>query len=85
MAEKIDAKRFALAGAVIWSLTIFGTTLISVATGYAKEFVNAYGSLHPGYSISVAGAFVGLAYAFACAAIGLYIFARLYNYLENKI
>jgi len=81
----LNAKAFSLAAAIVWSATIFITTLISVATGFAKAFLEAYGSLHPGYSISLAGAFIGLVYAFICAGIGSYVLVWLYNKLEKKI
>ncbi len=84
MTEKLNAKNLGLAAAIVWSLTIFGTILISSATGYAKEFLNAYGSLHPFYTITVAGAFIGLVYAFICGFVGLYAFAWLYNRLGRK-
>ncbi len=80
----LNEKSFALAGGIIWSLTIFGTTLLSVATGYAQDALQIYANIHPGYSITVAGAFIGLIYAFVCSTIGLYVFAKLYNYIENK-
>ncbi len=80
----LNEKALALSGGVVWGLTLFGTTLLSAATGFGKSMMGVYGSIHPGYSITYAGAFIGLAYAFACAAVGLFVFAKLYNYLENK-
>lgn len=84
LAEKLNAKNLALAAAVVWGLTIFGTTLLSVAAGYGTAFLVSYGSLHPGYSISIAGAFIGFIYAFACAFAGIYAFAWLYNRLGAR-
>lgn len=80
----LNSKALALSGGIVWGLTIFGTTLLSAATGFGKAMMEVYGSIHPGYSITYAGAFVGLAYAFACAAAGLFVFAKLYNYFEKK-
>lgn len=80
----LNEKALALTGGVAWGLTIFGTTLLSAATGFGRAMMEVYGSIHPGYSITYGGAFVGLAYAFACAAVGLFVFAKLYNYLESK-
>jgi len=80
----LNEKALALSGGIIWGLTIFGTTLLSAATGFGKAMMEVYGSIHPGYSISYTGAFVGLAYAFACAAAGLLVFAKLYNYMEKR-
>lgn len=81
----INTKAFALAAGILWSLAIFATTLIAATTGLGKAFMEIYGSLHPGYSVSIGGAFVGLIYSFFCAAIGAYVFAWLYNRLETRV
>lgn len=81
----LDAKRLVLAGGIVWGLTIFGTNLFSVITGYATIFLNMYASLYPGYTVSPAGSVVGLVYAFSRSFAGLYVFAWLYNWLEKKI
>jgi len=80
----LNTKAFALSAGVIWGLIIFATTLLSVATGYGKAFLEAYGSLHPGYSISIAGAAIGVVYAFICAFVGIYVLVGLYNKLEKR-
>lgn len=80
----LNEKALALSGGIVWGLAIFGTTLLSAATGFGKAMMEVYGSIHPGYSITVAGAFVGLIYAFACAAVGLFVFAKIYNYMEKR-
>ena len=81
----LNAKAFALSAGIVWSLTIFITTIASVATGFGKVFLEAYGSIHPGYSITYAGAFIGLVYAFICASVGGYVLIWLYNRLEKKL
>ncbi len=80
----LNAKALALSGGIVWGLSIFGTTLLSVTTGLGRAMMEVYGSIHPGYSITYAGAFVGLAYSFVCASVGLFVFAKLYNYFESK-
>ena len=80
----LNTKAFALSAGIIWGLTIFLTTLLSVASGYGKAFLESYGSLHPGYSISFFGAFIGLVYAFICAFVGIYVLIGLYNRLEKR-
>jgi len=80
----LNTKSFALSAGIIWGLVIFVTTIISVATGYGKPYLEAYGSLHPGYSISILGAFIGLVYAFICAFVGIYILIWLYNRFEKR-
>ncbi len=80
----LNPKKLGLAAGIVWGATIFLTTLISVATGYGKAFLESYGSLHPGYSISLLGSVVGLVYAFICAFVGLYVFGLIHNKLEKK-
>lgn len=84
MARYLDPKRLGLAAGVLWGLTIFSTTLIASATTYGKAFLESYGSLHPGYSITATGSVVGLIYAFICAFVGMYVLAWLYNWLGEK-
>ena len=82
----LNTKAFALSAGIIWGLTIFLTTLLSVATGgYGKVILESYGNLHPGYSISIVGASIGLAYAFICAFVGIYVLVGLYNKLEKRL
>lgn len=80
----LNAKALALSAGIVWGLTVFSTTLLAVATGFGTKLMEVYGSVHPGYAITVAGAFVGLVYAFACAAAGAYVLVWLYNKLEKK-
>ncbi len=81
----LNGKALALSGGIVWGLTIFGTTLLAAATGFGRAMMEVYGNIHPGYSITYGGAFVGLAYAFACAAVGLFVLAKLYNYMEKRV
>lgn len=80
----LNTKAFSLSAGIIWGLTIFITTLLSTVTGYGKTFLESYGSLHPGYSISIAGAAIGLVYAFICAFVGAYVLISLYNRFEKR-
>ncbi len=80
----LNTKAFALSTGIVWGLIIFITTLLSATAGYGKGFLEAYGSLHPGYSISIAGAAIGLVYAFICAFVGVYILVSIYNKFEKR-
>ncbi len=84
MAEKINAKNLGLAGGILWGLTLFATTLVATGSSFGSQFLVAYGSLHPGYSISIAGSVIGLIYGFICGFVGLYLIAWLYNWLGRK-
>jgi len=80
----LNAKYFGLAGGILWGLSMFVITLVSVFTGYGTGFLNIVSNIYPGYSISLLGSVIGLIYGFIDAFIGLYIFAWLYNWLEKK-
>ena len=83
MADKIDAKRFGIAGGILYGAIFFAMTVLATATGYGKEMLSFWATWHPGYGISYAGSIVGLVYGFACGFIGLYALAWLYNKLER--
>lgn len=78
---KFDAKRFAIAGGIVWAICLFVTTLISTYTGFAKPFLDGIASIYPGYSISLIGSVVGLIYGFFDVFIGVYIFVWVYKKL----
>jgi len=63
---------------------MFVATLVSVATGYAAEFLKMMGSVYLGYHVSLAGSIVGLVYGFLDAFVGLYLLAWLYTRLLGK-
>lgn len=68
-----------LAGGIMWGVSMLVTTLISVYTGYATLFLQVMASIYPGFDISVGGAFLGLAYGFVDAFVGLIILGWLYR------
>ena len=81
---KVDASKLGLAGGILWGLCMFVATLVSVATGYAAEFLKMMGSVYLGYHVSLAGSIVGLVYGFLDAFVGLYLLAWLYTRLLGK-
>jgi hypothetical protein len=81
--RKIDARRLGFAGGILWGLTMFLMTILSLYTGYASHFLTAIGDLYPGYAISWTGSFIGLVYGFLDALIGLFLLGWIYNKLPN--
>ncbi|MBI3190159.1 bacteriophage holin [archaeon] len=84
MTDKINAKNLGLAGGILWGLSMFAMTIAASTIGYGRTFMETYGSLHPGYSVSIAGSAIGLVYGFVCGFVGLYIIAWLYNWFDKK-
>ncbi len=81
--ERLDAKRFGLAGGILYGAAIFGTTLLALAANYGKEMLTLWSTWHPGYTITYTGSIVGLVWGFTCGFVGAYAFAWLYNKLER--
>ncbi len=68
------------AAGILWGGCIFLITLLSHYTGYGRLFLEALPeSIYPGYSITLAGSFVGLIYGFLDGFICGAIFGWLYN------
>ncbi len=80
----LNPKALGLAVAIIWATTLFIGTLLAVGTGYASEALELWGTWHPGYSISIMGAFAGLIYGAICGFIVGYLLAWLYNRFEKR-
>jgi len=75
----LNAKKFGLAGGILWGACMFIVTLVSLFTGYGRVFLMVMSSIYPGYDISLLGSIVGLIYGFLDAFIGLFLLAWLYN------
>jgi len=75
---KLDRKAFGLAAGILWGLCVFLCTLW-VVVGGGGEHLALLSKFHPGYAISVLGAFLGLVYGFVEGFVGGWLFAWLYN------
>jgi len=85
---KLNVKAFALTCALIWGLGLFLITLwIILFEGQSSEGAPPFiGLIYRGYRFTIAGSFIGLAWAFVDGLIGGAIFAWLYNLLVgNKV
>ena len=81
----IHPKKLGLAGGIIWGLCMFLTTIISIYTGYAKQWLLLMSDIYPGYHITWWGSLIGLIYGFLDAYIGLFLLGWLYNkFIKNK-
>ena len=75
----VNPKALGLAGGVFWGVSIFALTFLNMYFGYASMWGALLADIYPGYSVTVIGAFIGLAYGFLDAFIGLFVLAWLYN------
>lgn len=76
--------KLGLAGGIIWALSMFACTIVSIYTGFAGPFLNAMASIYIGYNISWWGSLIGLVYGFFDVFIGLFLLAWLYNLLVKS-
>lgn len=81
---KLNPKNFGLAGGILFALCKVIMTSLALFAGYGTEVMNLIVSLYPGYTISVAGIFLGAIYGFIDGFVAFYVFAWLYNKLEKK-
>lgn len=75
----INPRKLGLAGGILWGLSLFIMTIISMYTGYSQMFLTLFEGIYPWYSISWPGSFSGLISGFVDGFIGLYLLAWLYN------
>jgi len=80
---KFSVKALALTCGLMWGLGLFIATWWIIAFDGATGEMTFIGRMYRGYSISAAGSFYGLVWAFCDGAIGGAIFAWLYNRLAR--
>jgi hypothetical protein len=76
---KLNVKAFALTSGILWGGAVWFATLWLLFRGYEGSMIRQLDHFYMGYSFSVVGAFVGLAYGFVDGAIGGALFAWIYN------
>jgi hypothetical protein len=81
---KLSIKSFALACGLVWGSGLFLLTWWIIALEGSTGEPTLIGRLYPSYSISPAGSFIGLAWAFGDGLIGGAIFAWLYNLFSRR-
>ncbi len=79
---KLKPLALGVAFGILWGGAIFLTTLLSHYAGYGTAFLEALPrSIYPGYSITLAGSFIGLIYGFidgfVCGAIAAWIYNKV--------
>lgn len=80
----LNSKNLGLSGGIIWGVSLFLMTWISIFTGYGSELLNSIGKLYPGYTISWTGSIWGLILGFVDGFVALYLLALLYNWMNSK-
>lgn len=82
---RLNVKAFALTTAILSGAGSFALNLLSVLTGYAKEFFEFIAPFHPGYSHTISGVFISAFWMFIYGLIVGVLFSSLYNsFLKGK-
>ncbi|HZI83561.1 MAG TPA: hypothetical protein VFF44_06585 [Casimicrobiaceae bacterium] len=81
---KLDAAAFAIASALVSAAVLFALTLFLVVKGAAPGMpvgphLAQLSVFFPGYSVTVAGAFIGAAYAGAAGGVAGLLLAAFWN------
>lgn len=82
---KLRPLALGIALGAVWGGSLFITTWLSYYTGYGKLFLEVLaGSIYPGYSISPAGSFIGLAFGFLDGLVSAAIIGWIYNKIAGN-
>jgi hypothetical protein len=79
----LNAKNLGLSIGILWAIVLFLMTVLSIYTGYASGFLQLIADIYPWYTVSWAGAFIGIVFGFIDGFIGGYVVAWLYNRLSR--
>lgn len=81
---QLNLRAFALTTAIISGGTGLFLNLISVLTGWAKEFFELIAPFHPGYTHTIAGAFISTFWMFVYGYILGAVFVFIYNSMVKE-
>lgn len=82
MYAKLNPWKLGLAGGILWALTLFVLTWLSMYTGWGMFWLSQWIDVYTGFNLSTRGAFVGLAYGFVDGFVCLFLLAWLYNLMK---
>lgn len=81
---QLNVKAFALTTAILSGAGSFLLTLLSVLTGFAKDFFDLIAPFHPGYSHTVWGAVISAFWMTVYGLIAGFLFSTIYNSVLKK-
>ena len=80
----INRNALGLALAGFGGVSMFVGTMLAAQWGYAEVLFETWGSLYPGYSVTVGGSLIGLVYGLIDGYICGYVIAWLYNHFASQ-
>jgi hypothetical protein len=81
---RLNVRAFALTCAIVWGLGLFAVTWWVIILEGASGNTTWLTVIYRGYSLSLAGSFIGLAWAFVDGLVGGLVFAWLYNFMARR-
>ncbi len=81
---KLRVRAFGIAIGIVWGFAVLVATIWDVAVGMGRT-MSLLGVFYPGYSVSYAGAFVGLIWGFDNGFLFGAAVALLYNKFSSAI
>lgn len=81
---KLNLKAFALAMAILSGGSSFILTVLSVLTGFAREFFELIAPFHPGYTHTLLGALISAFWMFIYGYVIGAVFVRIYNAIAKE-
>ena len=78
---KLNLKAFALTASIMSGGLSLILNVLSVLTGYAREFFEIIAPFHPGYTHTILGALISAFWMFIYGLIAGALFAAVYNTL----
>lgn len=84
MYARLNPVKLGLAWGLLWGVSLFVMTWISMFTGWGMFWLSQWMDVYPGFNLSKWGPFIGLIYGFVHGFITLFIFGWLYNLLKPE-
>lgn len=76
---KLNPKAFALASGIVWGVSVYLVTVISLVRGGEGKLLSRLAMIYPGYSFSFGGGLLGLLWGFVSMFVAGWVLAWLYN------
>lgn len=84
--KKIDPLAWSLTAGIVWGTSCMIISLLAAFSDYGNKFVEALGSLYPGYHpAGFLSAVLGLIYGFLCLFVATYVGIMIHNRLVDYL
>lgn len=81
---RLNLKAFALTTAIMAGGLSLALNILSVLTGWAKDFFHIIAPFHPGYSYTIPGAFISAFWMFIYGYILGAVFVLIHNFFSKE-